>query len=71
MGNTSINRVIEEFEGLPLEDKEYVAEILKKQVIELKRQKLLVRAQEAKGNLERGTVNTGTVKDLFEDLESD
>jgi len=70
MGNTSINRVIEEFERLPLDDKEYVAEILRKQVIELKRDKLLARAEEARENLEKGIVKTGTVKDMFEDLES-
>lgn len=71
MGNTNINRVIEEFERLPLDDKEYVAEILKKQVIELKREKLLRRAEEATKNFEKGDVKTGTIKDLFEDLESD
>jgi len=71
MGDASINRVIEEFERLPLDDKEYVAEILKKQVVELKREKLLLRAEEARRNLELGAAKTGTIKDLFEDLESD
>ena len=71
MSNTSVNKVIEEFDHLPPEDKEYVAEIIRKQVIQLKREKLAQRTQEAKMNLEMGHVKSGNLKDLYEDLESD
>ena len=54
MSNTSVTKVIEEFDHLPPEDKEYVAEIIRKQVIQLKREKLAQRTQEAKMNLEKG-----------------
>jgi len=71
MRNTIINKVIEEFSYLPLEDKEYVAEIINRQLIDLKRESIAGRASEAKMNFEKGLVKSGTIKDLREDLESD
>ena len=47
MNSSNINKVIEEFSHLPPEDKEYVAEIIRKQLIEAKRDRLAERAQEA------------------------
>lgn len=64
-------QTLEEFSHLPLEDKEYVAEIIRKQLIEVKRERLAERAEEARMNLEQGAVKTGTVKDLMEDLDRD
>ena len=71
MNNSNINKVIEEFSHLPSEDKEYVSEIIRKQVIEAKRNRLAERAREAKVNLERGFAKTGSLKDLMEDLDRD
>ena len=71
MKNTAINKVIDEFVCLPLEDKEYVTEIINKQLIELKRERIARRASEAKINFEKGLVKSGTIKDLREDLEGD
>lgn len=71
MSDSNINKVIEEFSHLPLEDKECVAEIIRKQLIEVKRERLAERAEEARMNLEQGAVKTGTVKDLMEDLDRD
>jgi len=71
MNNSNINKVIEEFSPLPQEDKEYVAEILRKQVIEEKRNRLAERAREARTNFERGSAKMGALKDLMEDLDSD
>jgi len=71
MNNSNINKVIEEFSLLPQEDKEYVAEIIKKQLIEAKRNRLAERAREARGNFERGSAKTGALRDLMEDLDSD
>ena len=71
MRNTSVNEVIKEFGQLPSADKEYVAEIIRKQVIELKRERLAQRAEEAKMNLKKGFVKSGGIKELLEDLESD
>ncbi|MBU4286940.1 MAG: hypothetical protein L6406_24095 [Desulfobacterales bacterium] len=71
MSNTGVNEVIKEFGELPPEDKEYVAEIIKKQVLELKREMLAQRVEEAKMNFEKGFVKCGGIKELLEDLESD
>ena len=71
MSNSNISKVIEEFSHLPPDDKEYVAEIIRKQLIEVKRDRLAERAQEARMNLEKGTVKTGAIKELMEDLDRD
>ena len=71
MNDSNINRVIEEFSHLSPEDKEYVAEVIRKQLIEVKRDRLTERAQEARMNFERGEAKTGTLKDLREDLDRD
>ena len=71
MANSDVNKVIEEFSHLPPEDKEYVAEIIGKQLIEVKRERLAQRAGEARTNLEKGEVKTGTIKDLLEDFGRD
>jgi hypothetical protein len=71
MNNGNINKVIEEFGQLPPEDQEYVAEIIRKQLIEAKRNKLAERAREARANLDRGSVKNGSLKDLMEDLNID
>ena len=70
MNTSNISKVIEDFSHLPPEDKEYVAEIIKKQVIEEKRNRLAERAREARANFERGSAKMGTLKDLMEDLDS-
>jgi len=71
MSNSNISKVIEEFSHLPPDDKEYVAEIIRKQLIEVKRDRLAERAREARMNVEKGTVKTGTMEELMEDLDRD
>ena len=71
MNNSSINKVIEEFSHLPPEDKEYVAEVIGKQLIEAKRDRLAQRAREARANFDRGSAKAGSLKELMEDLDSD
>jgi hypothetical protein len=48
MADSDVNKVIEEFSHLPPEDKEYVAEIIGKQIIEVKRERLAQRARKAR-----------------------
>ena len=66
-----LNKLIEDFESLPLDDKEYALEIIKKQVIEAKRNTIARRAKMAATNYKKGFVKKGTVKDLYKDLEGD
>lgn len=71
MGSTVINKLIEDFSHLPLDDKEYAIEVIKKQLMETKRDTIAKRAKEAMTNYKKGKVKRGTVKDLYRDLESD
>jgi hypothetical protein len=71
MSNANLNKLIEDFSHLPLDEREYVIEVIKKQLIEAKRDAIAKRAKEAMTNLKKGKIETGTVKDLYEDLESD
>ncbi len=67
----TINKLIEDFSHLPLDDKEYVVEIIKKQLIDAKREAIAKRTKKAMTNLKKGMVKRGTVKELYKDLESD
>lgn len=69
--DSNINKVIDDFSHLPPEDKEYVAEIIRKQLIDLKRDRIAERAKDARLSFERGTSKEGTLKDLMEDLDRD
>ncbi len=71
MAHAQVNKLIEEFVDLPLEDKEYVAELIQKQLIEAKRDQLSRRAKQASQNLSKGKVRQGSIADLLKDLESD
>lgn len=71
MGSATLNKIIEEFSHLPMDDKEYAIDMIKKQLIEAKREVLVKRAKEAIGNLKKGMTKKGSVKELFKDLESD
>jgi hypothetical protein len=56
--------------GVERGDKQHVAEIIRKQLTEVKRARHAERPEQARMNLEKGAVKTGTVKDLMEDLNS-
>ncbi len=71
MGNVTLNKVIDDFRKLPLDEKEYVIDIIEKQMIEAKRQAIARRAKRATFNLKKGAVKRGTIKDLYKDLELD
>ena len=71
MSQTILHKVIEDFNHLSLDEREYVIDVVKKQVIEAKRDAIARRSKEARANLKKGKIKTGTVKQLYEDLESD
>jgi len=66
-----LNKLIEDFERLPLDDKEYALDIIKRQVMEAKRDTIARRAKMAVTNYKKGFVKKGTIKDLYKDLEGD
>jgi len=71
MGTKTLNKLIEDFGQLPLDDKEYVVDIVKKQLVEAKRDAIAKRAKQTMANLKNGLVRKGTVRDLYRDLEGD
>lgn len=71
MSSATITKLIEEFNLLPLDDKEFAADIIRKQLIEAKREAIVKKVKEAQTRLKKGMVKRGTVKDLYRDLESD
>lgn len=70
MKGTSLNRIIDDFNELPFEDREYAIELIQKQLIEAKRERIARRVKEAGANLKKGKVKRGTIEDLLKDLEN-
>ena len=50
MSNTALNKLIEDFSHLPLDDKEYVIDVIKKQLIETKRNAIAKQQLKGKGD---------------------
>ena len=71
MRTGTVNNIIEEFIHLSLDDKEYATELIKKQLIEAKREAITKRAKTAMAGFRKKTTKCGTVKELYKDLESD
>jgi len=71
MSTTALNKLIEDFSQLPMDDKEYAVDVIKKQLTEAKRDAIAKRAKEAMANFKRGAIRKGTVQDLYKDLEID
>ena len=71
MGTATLNKLIEDFNQLPLSEREYAADLIRKQLIEAKREAISKRAKEALANLKKGITKNGSVKDLYKDLGSD
>jgi hypothetical protein len=67
----TINKVIDDFSFLTLEDKEYVLDIIKKQLVESKRESIANRAKEATSAFKKDLTKKGSYKDLYKDLECD
>ena len=67
--SSGVREVIEEFEQLSESDKEYVAEIIQKQKIELKREEIFNRSREARSNMDKEHTSIGTAGELLQDLE--
>ena len=71
MNTATVNKLIEEFNLLTLDDKEYATEVMKKQLIEAKREVIAKRAKTAMTSFRKRIIKRGTVKELYKDLESD
>jgi hypothetical protein len=68
---TSINEILDKYDELSYEDKEYVIDILNKRIIEYRRMQISKRGEEAVKNYQEGNSKIGSAEDLFKDLEND
>lgn len=71
MKNLEISELLEGFDVLSLEEKEYAFDLLGKIIAQSKRMALESRYNEALRNYESGNVKTGGIKELYADLEDD
>jgi len=71
MSTTALNKLIEDFSELPMDDKEYAVDVIKRQLTEARRDAIAKRAKEAMANVKKGAIRKGTVQDLYKDLEID
>ena len=71
MQTATINDAYSIYNDLPLEDKEYLLDLMEKQIIEARRDALLIRAKEAEENYIKGNTFHGSVDELMEYLEND
>lgn len=70
MRTPDIKTVIEQFDALPLEEKEYAAGIIRKAYVEAARDALVTRLKTAVRNAKAGKVRKGKVSNLRKDLEA-
>ncbi len=71
MATATVNEAYTLYNQLPLEDKEYLLDLIEKQIIEARRDALLARAKEAEQNYTDGNVSKGNASDTMEYLEND
>jgi vacuolar-type H+-ATPase subunit H len=67
----TFQEIIESIEILPIEDQDYLFEVIRKRRIEQKRAEILANAQEAMQEMNNGTAKRGNVRDLIADLLGD
>lgn len=67
----TISEIITSWDKLTLDDKEYTLELMQKEIIDSKREILLDRVKEAEANYLLGQIHSGSVEDLFKELEDD
>jgi FlaA1/EpsC-like NDP-sugar epimerase len=65
--STQVNDILQAISDLELEEQSYIAEILTKRTIELRRNQIASRAKEAEENYRLGNIRTVTVEDLIRD----
>ncbi len=67
---SSVQHIIEDFSHLALDDREYVVDVVRKQLIDARRDAIAKRATTASSNFKRSAIKKGSVKDLYKDLEN-
>ena len=68
MGNITFQKALEIIESLPEEQRESLMDIVKRRLIEERRDRLALSIKEAREEYKRGKIRTGTVDDLMNEL---
>ena len=68
MGNITFQKALEIIESLPEEQRESLIDIVKRRLIEERRDRLAQRIGEAREEYKRGKIKKGTVDDLMHEL---
>jgi hypothetical protein len=63
-----INDILDQFDNLNFEDKEYLHDIISKRLIENRREQIKQAGIEAEKDYREGRAKSGTVADLLKDL---
>ena len=66
-----LNEFLEIFDNFTSNEKEYILEIINKQVADDNRRKIIKRVKEARMNFKKGKVKSGNLKALYQDLENE
>ena len=67
----TFQKIIESIETLPVEDQDYLFDLIRKRRISQRRTEILANAQEAMQAVKDGTAKRGSVQDLIADLLGD
>ena len=68
MQNITFQKALEIIESLPEEQRESLIDIVKRRLIEERRDRLVQNIKEAKGEYKRGEIKRGTVDDLMHEI---
>jgi hypothetical protein len=68
MGNKTFQKALEIVESLPEEQRESLMDIVKRRLIEERRDRLAQSIKEAREEYKRGKIRKGTVDDLMNEL---
>lgn len=65
----SFQQLLDYVEQLPIDQQESLIDIIRRRIIELRRDELSMSIREARTEYEKGKIKTGSVDDLAKDLE--
>jgi hypothetical protein len=68
MTDTTINEVYTKFLSLEPTEKEYLAELIARQMIDVKRELIKLQAEESEDDYKAGNYKSGSSSDLIKDL---
>ncbi len=71
MKGIHIDQVIDSFNRLEIDEREFAFDLMKKQLVEARRAIIAQRSKQALRSVRAGKIKKGTVEDLKRDLDSD